>query len=85
MVEEDIRYYKKIKKHLRITDAEIALMFGYSSGHSFRNSARNRKVIHGVCRLYESFLKNNIGGGTQNNGYEPNTYPIAAPTLNSKK
>lgn len=47
--------YKAIKKQLGITDADVALMFGYSSVHSFRNAARRKQIIEGICQLFELF------------------------------
>ncbi len=45
--------YKEIKKQLYITDADVALMFGYSSVHSFRNATRRNQIVKGIIELFE--------------------------------
>ncbi len=47
-----MKTYKQIKKSLRITDAEVSKMFGYSSVHSFRNAARVEQVKRGIEQIY---------------------------------
>ena len=47
--------YKQIKKQLDITDVDVALMFGYSSVHSFRNAARRKQIVEGICQLFQLF------------------------------
>jgi hypothetical protein len=49
--------YKEVKKALRITDAEVAEMFGYSTTASFRNAARKKKIMEGVVALYNKTLE----------------------------
>ena len=47
--------YKKIKKQLGKTDADIATMFGYSSVHSFRNATRRNQIVKGIIELSKLF------------------------------
>lgn len=47
--------YKKIKKQLGITDANVAKMFGYSSVHSFRNATRRNQIVRGIIELSKLF------------------------------
>lgn len=48
--EIDIKY---VKKQLRITDIDIAEMFGYSNSVSYRNSERRHHIENGIVKLYE--------------------------------
>jgi hypothetical protein len=43
---------KEIKRELRITDADIAEMFGYKNAVSYSNSARKHHIEHGIISLY---------------------------------
>jgi hypothetical protein len=47
--------YKQIKKQLGITDTDVALMFGYSSVHSFRNATRRNQIVKGIIELSKLF------------------------------
>lgn len=43
---------KEIKRELKITDADIADMFGYKNSISYSNSARKHHIENGIVSLY---------------------------------
>lgn len=45
--------YRQAKKRLKITDADVAQMFGYSNAASFANSPGKPKVEQGVVLLLD--------------------------------
>lgn len=46
----DIKY---VKKQLRITDIDIAKMFGYANAVSYRNSERKPNIENGIVELFK--------------------------------
>lgn len=48
---------KEIKRELKITDSDIAEMFGYKNQMSYSNSARKHHIENGIVKLYEHIKK----------------------------
>jgi len=48
---------KKVKKALKLTDGDIASMFGYKDANGFRNSTRRSKIENGIVELYKIMQK----------------------------
>jgi hypothetical protein len=47
---------KEIKRELKLTDADIAEMFGYKNAVSYSNSARKHHIESGIVSLYQVIL-----------------------------
>lgn len=46
---------KDIKKELKLTNKEIANMFGYKSEDSYKNSSAKKRIEIGIVKLYNIF------------------------------
>lgn len=70
---------KFVKKHLGITNADIATMFGYKDAASFANATRRGNIEAGIVRVFE--LCDNKAIDTQKHSFGRVELPQESPEI----
>lgn len=60
MEKDTARKYKTLKAKHELTDAEIALSFGYKSPAAFSTSSAKERIIKGLVTFYEKITKEEL-------------------------